>query len=167
MKSVAFLLWMGLCVSLVQCKPKINSDSVKDELQLDANAADDTTSTSSVPVDLLQENLSWSCANNATCVQTVTAEVLNRLREHQPIDLGGMRVEPLEEGEQHVVGGDARSLSIMSVISGNALKIPLGPMLISVQRSKRYADYLEFALLKKHVGKEHGTNAAARFQLIW
>lgn len=153
MKSAELVLWIGLCVSLVQCKPpNLNNDSNENELH---PAGDPALSPS--PVDLMQDNLSWACANNATCVQTVTAEVLDRLRDHRPIDFGGIRVEPLDDGQQQVSGEDARSLSVMTVISGNALKIPLGPMLISVQRSKRYADYLEVALLKKDVAKDYGT----------
>lgn len=101
-------------------------------------------------------DLSWQCANNASCVSAVATEVLDRLRQHRPIGLGGVRVEPLvkeaEEGEQE----EARALSFMDVISDNALKIPLGPMLISVQRSRRYDDYLEVALLKKDTGVENG-----------
>lgn len=139
MKSLVILWCFGAVLSLVQC---------------DANGADQP-SPAPVPsqaADFIQDNLTWSCANNATCVTALTTEVINRLRSHKPIGMAGIRVEPLVDGDRVE---EARALSFMDVISNNALKIPLGPMLISVQRSKRYDDYLELALLKKDQ-KENG-----------
>lgn len=116
--------------------------------QVRCDGAEQPSSTATQTGDLLQDNLTWSCANNASCVTVLTTEVINRLRSHKPIELAGIRVEPLVTDDGGRVE-EARALSFMDVISDNALKIPLGPMMISVQRSKRYDDYLELALLKK------------------
>lgn len=139
MKSIV-ILWCFGALSLVQC---------------DASGAEQPSPApaSSQAADLIQDNLTWSCANNATCVTALTTEVINRLRSHKPIGLSGIRIEPLVDGGR---AEEARALSFMDVISDNALKISLGPMLISVQRSKRYDDYLELALLKKDQ-QENGT----------
>lgn len=161
MKCLELMLWV--CVlTLIKC----------DDQQPDATNSDDDNNTQSTSEEdlLVADNLSWSCANNATCVQAISHKVLDRLRSRQPIELAGIRVEPLppggDDGDQVVAAatttGEHRSLSMMDVISGNSLKVPLGPMLISVQRSRRYADYLELALLKKDASEQHGKHTTTK-----
>lgn len=101
------------------------------------------------PVD----GLSWSCVNNASCIKALSDDVLQKLRERKPVQLGGITVEPLSDSkgaaDPAATFSSARSMSFSDILNGNAITIPLGPMLLSLQRSDEYKNYLELALLRK------------------
>lgn len=90
--------------------------------------------------------LSWSCVNNASCISAVSQDVMQRLRSRKPVQLGMISIEPVGNGVTSFTG---RSISFLDILNGNALKVPLGPMLLSVQRSDEYKNFLEVALLRK------------------
>lgn len=92
------------------------------------------------------ESLSWACVNNATCISAVSEDVMQRLRSRKPVQLGIISIDPVGHGVTSFMG---RSMSFLDILNGNALKVPLGPMLLSVQRSIEYENYLEVALLRK------------------
>lgn len=94
--------------------------------------------------NLIQDNFNWKCANNATCVKSVTNFILNSLEQRKPIQFGEIMVDPIDK--KPFTG---RSLSFWNFLNGNALKIPFGPVMLSVQRSVNYDNYIEVALLKK------------------
>lgn len=103
--------------------------------------------------DLLGDNLTWACANNASCVQSIADELVGRLKQHRPMSIGGIEVNPLADldaASQQGRGG----LSFVDLLSQNSVKIPLGPMVVSVQKSVDHKDYLEVALLRK--GDDNG-----------
>lgn len=92
------------------------------------------------------ESLSWSCINNASCISAISQDVMQRLRSRKPVQLGVISIDPVGNGVTSFTG---RSMSFLDILNGNALKVPLGPMLLSVQRSDEYKNYLEVALLRK------------------
>lgn len=118
-----FVILCTLCVSHSIAKSVVDSNS------------------SSAP-----EGLSWSCVNNASCISAVSQDVMQRLRSRKPVQLGVISIEPVGHGVPFFTG---RSMSFLDILNGNALKVPLGPMLLSVQRSDEYTNYLEVALLRK------------------
>lgn len=131
---------------------------IADDQQLqDVTAESEATSSSSIGSnvnnadvkDILNENLSWDCANNASCVQSIADEVVNRLKQHRPLAFGGIEVEPLDNAVQTDSASEGRGLSFVDLLSQNSVKIPLGPMVVSVQKSVDHKDYLEVALLRK------------------
>lgn len=97
------------------------------------------------------DGLSWSCVNNASCIKALSDEVLQKLRDRKPVQLGGITVEPLADDvvADPSAFSSARSMSFSDILSGNAITVPLGPMLLSLQRSDEYKNYLELALLRK------------------
>lgn len=96
---------------------------------------------------LAPESLSWSCINNASCISAISQDVMQRLRSRKPVQLGVISIDPVGNGVTTSFTG--RSMSFLDILNGNALKVPLGPMLLSVQRSDEYKNYLEVALLRK------------------
>ena len=96
----------------------------------------------------IEDNISWSCANNATCVSQVSNEILNSLKTRKPIKISGIVIEPLKQSAE-----SGRSANFMDWMNGNSLKIPFGSMTLSVQRSDKYNDYMEVALLSKYTNE--------------
>lgn len=92
----------------------------------------------------LSDHLNWECANNATCVKEMSSTLLEKLKQNESIHLGGISVDPIDTTQF-----SGRSFSFTGLLNGNRLKVPIGPVLMSVQRSKDYKDYIEVALLKK------------------
>ncbi|KAJ6637626.1 hypothetical protein Bhyg_10357 [Pseudolycoriella hygida] len=92
----------------------------------------------------LSDHLNWECANNASCVKEVSSHILENLKQNRSITLGGISVDPIDTTQF-----SGRSFSLSGLMNGNRLKLPLGPVLMSVQRSKDHSDYIEVALLKK------------------
>lgn len=94
--------------------------------------------------DFIRDNLNWDCANNATCVKSVSDYIFSNLQNRKSIKFGEIIVDPTDT--KPFTG---RSMSFWNFLSGNALKIPFGPMMLSIQRSANYDSYIEVALLKK------------------
>lgn len=107
-----------------------------------------TTCIAEVHHHTILDNLTWECANNASCVDKIANNVLNRYQRKETIDFGLFSVKPLSTITNHKTINEARSSSIMNFLYGNMVRIPIGPMVFSIQRSDDN-DYLEFALLKK------------------
>lgn len=106
------------------------------------------------------EKMSWQCANNASCLHTLAIDILQAYRHGETISLGFMdlaKLPPVEEkGKEKLVGaGTGRGISsFVDFISGNAIRIPVGPMVFSVQRAEDDGNYIEIALLKKASGSQ-------------
>lgn len=147
------------CLQLVRPQ-MISDDQQLQDVGMDSGAATDPSNSSSFGFsedskDLLGDNLNWECANNASCVQNIADEVVNRLKQHRPLAFGGIEVEPLDNAVPSLeVTSQGRGLSFVDLLSQNSVKIPLGPMVVSVQKSIDHKDYLEVALLRK--GDEQG-----------
>lgn len=116
-KSIVLIVYTSLCVNIIIAENSTN---------------------------LIQDNFNWKCANNASCVKSVTNFILNNLQQRKPIEFGEIIVDPIDS--KPFTG---RSLSFWNFLNGNALKIPFGPVMLSLQRSVNYDNYIEVALLKK------------------
>ncbi|XP_023163751.2 uncharacterized protein LOC111594607 isoform X2 [Drosophila hydei] len=101
--------------------------------------------------DLL-DKLSWKCANNASCLHSVANGIMSSYRRGETIKLGLfdlVKLPPLDEAHKHKWGTGRGMSSFMDFVSGNAIRVPVGPMVFSVQRAEDDSDYIEVALLKK------------------
>lgn len=153
-----------MCVKYVLvlcCLQLASSQIIGDDQQLQDVAVDSAAPSSSSRIsesedakDLLGDNLSWECANNASCVQNIADEVVNRLKQHRPLAFGGIEVQPLDNAVPSDEASQGRAVSFVDLLTQNSVKIPLGPMVVSVQKSIDHKDYLEVALLRK--GDEQG-----------
>ncbi|ALC46833.1 Osi4 [Drosophila busckii] len=101
--------------------------------------------------DLL-DKLSWKCANNASCLHGVANGIVASYRRGETIKLGLfdlVKLPALDEAHKHKWGSGRGLSSFMELVSGNAIRVPVGPMVFSVQRAEDDSDYIEVALLKK------------------
>uniref|UniRef100_A0A2K6VB95 Uncharacterized protein n=2 Tax=Anopheles darlingi TaxID=43151 RepID=A0A2K6VB95_ANODA len=106
--------------------------------------------------------LSWSCVNNVTCVTGLAKDVMQKLKERRSIDLGLFSVQPVEH--RPLSGEDGRSSSrALDFLSSNALQVPLGPMVVNVERSADYPNFVEVSLLRKADGARGRTRKHMRF----
>lgn len=95
----------------------------------------------------ISEHLSWKCANNATCVNKIAKSVSAFLKNGRAINFGLFELTPLDTKPKFT--GRSSSM-ILDVLGGNAVKVPIGPMVFNIQRSVDYDNYLEISLLKKN-----------------
>lgn len=95
----------------------------------------------------ITEHLSWKCANNATCMNDIAKSVGDFLKNGRAINFGLFEITRLTTKPKFT----GRSSSVLlDVLGGNAVKLPIGPMVFSIQRSVDYDNYLEISLLKKN-----------------
>lgn len=110
--------------------------------------------------DLL-DKLNWKCANNASCLQSVANGIMASYQRGETIKLGLfdlVKLPALDAAHKHKWGTGRGLSSFMEFVSGNAVRVPVGPMVFSVQRAEDDSDYIEVALLKKassSTGNEH------------
>lgn len=108
---------------------------------------------SSVENTDLLDRLNWKCANNASCLQSVANGIMTSYQRGETIKLGLfdlVKLPALDAAHKHKWGTTGRGLSsFMDFVSGNAVRVPVGPMVFSVQRAEDDSDYIEVALLKK------------------
>ncbi|XP_050091263.1 uncharacterized protein LOC126574892 [Anopheles aquasalis] len=107
--------------------------------------------------------LSWSCVNNVTCVTGLAKDVMQKLKERRSIDLGLFSVQPLEHRPLEDTEGRSSSSRAIDFLSSNALQVPLGPMVVNVERSADYPNFVEVSLLKKADGARGRTRKHMRF----
>lgn len=106
------------------------------------------------------EKMSWQCANNASCLHTLASDMLQAYKHGETISLGFMdlaKLPPVGDKDKEKLGsaGTGRGISsFVDFISGNAIRIPVGPMVFSVQRAEDDGNYIEVALLKKASGSQ-------------
>ncbi|XP_036325225.1 keratin, type II cytoskeletal 5 [Rhagoletis pomonella] len=106
------------------------------------------------------EKMSWQCANNASCLHTLANDMLQAYKRGETISLGFMdlaKLPPLMEKDKDKLNAAETGRGISSFvdfISGNAIRIPVGPMVFSVQRAEDDGNYIEIALLKKASGNQ-------------
>lgn len=114
----------------------------------------------SKPTENVLNELSWSCANNATCVTRVARDVMQKLKNGKPLDFGAFAVEPVEHIPLTIEGRSSRALDFFS---SNALKFPIGPMVVNIERSADYPNFIEVSLLRKADGARRRTRKHMRF----
>ncbi|XP_034487606.1 uncharacterized protein LOC117791822 isoform X1 [Drosophila innubila] len=117
-----------------------------------ATSTQDTHPDASVENTDLLDKLSWKCANNASCLHGVANGIMASYRRGETIRLGLfdlVKLPPLDDSHKHKWGTGRGVSSFMDFVSGNAIRVPVGPMVFSVQRAEDDSDYIEVALLKK------------------
>ncbi|KAH8402633.1 hypothetical protein KR215_003920 [Drosophila sulfurigaster] len=127
-------------------EPEVESAEVETPNTEDKNPAASLENT-----DLL-DKLSWKCANNASCLAGVANGIAASYRRGETIKLGLfdlVKLPALDEAHKHKWGTGRGLSSFMDFVSGNAIRVPVGPMVFSVQRAEDDSDYIEVALLKK------------------
>lgn len=99
------------------------------------------------------DKLSWKCANNASCLYSLASGILSSYRRGETVKFGFLDLVKLHKAKSKFNSKSAetgRSMSsFVDFISGNAIRIPVGPMVFSVQRAEDDDNYIEVALLKK------------------
>ncbi|XP_065722460.2 uncharacterized protein Osi4 isoform X2 [Drosophila suzukii] len=101
--------------------------------------------------DLL-DKLSWKCANNASCLYGVANGIMASYRRGETLKLGLfdlVKLPELDASRKHKWGSGRGLSSFMDFVTGNAIRVPVGPMVFSVQRAEDDSEYIEVALLKK------------------
>ncbi|XP_037943420.1 uncharacterized protein LOC119676255 [Teleopsis dalmanni] len=121
------------------------------------------------PADIVNtdfmDKISWNCANNGKCINNLTNSLWKSYRRGETINFGLFDVVKLPYNAKAThnfnLTESGRSMSkVMDFINGNAVRIPIGPMVFSIQRSMEDSNYLEVALLKKSKtqGRARGDN---------
>lgn len=116
-----------------------------------ASMQDPSPAASVENTDLL-DKLNWKCANNASCLQSVANGIMASYQRGETIKLGLfdlVKLPTLDTARKHKWGTGRGLSSFMEFVSGNAVRVPVGPMVFSVQRAEDDGDYIEVALLKK------------------
>lgn len=116
-----------------------------------ASVQDPSPAASVENTDLL-DKLSWKCANNASCLQSVANGIMASYQRGETIKLGLfdlVKLPSLDAAHKHKWGTGRGLSSFMEFVTGNAVRVPVGPMVFSVQRAEDDGDYIEVALLKK------------------
>lgn len=106
----------------------------------------------------LDLNVDLSCIANATCINNVSNKVVRALNMKKLIDFGAFTIEPLKNAKKT----EGRAMSkFTDLISGNAVRVPLGAYSLSLQKSEEYDNYLEVAVSKTVEGKYRSETTAA------
>lgn len=101
--------------------------------------------------DWLDSKLSWECANNASCLESIKTDFVKGLQERRSFNFGGaFSIEPTGDVSKPINEGRG---FVSDIFSGNALRIPIGGMAVTIQRSPEYQEYLEVALVKSFEGE--------------
>eukprot|EP00099_Drosophila_melanogaster_P022203 NP_649623.2 osiris 4, isoform A [Drosophila melanogaster] len=142
------LLALGLNMSLaaIHKRSGANSLGVDPEGKPAANPAVSVENT-----DLL-DKLSWKCANNASCLYGVANGLMASYRRGETLKLGLfdlVKLPELDASRKHKWGTGRGLSGFMDFVTENAIRVPVGPMVFSVQRAEDDSDYIEVALLKK------------------
>jgi len=115
--------------------------------------------------DLL-DKLSWKCANNASCLYGVANGIMASYRRGETLKLGLfdlVKLPELDASRKHKWGSGRGLSSFMDFVTGNAIRVPVGPMVFSVQRAEDDSEYIEVALLKK-ASSGTGNDGRPQFQ---
>ncbi|XP_037811241.1 uncharacterized protein LOC119603310 [Lucilia sericata] len=122
-----------------------------------SSSSSSATTSSHVNTDFV-DKLSWKCANNASCLYSLASGILSSYRRGETVKFGFLDLVKLPTSSTHKTKSKlnskpaetGRSMStFVDFISGNAIRIPVGPMVFSVQRAEDDDNYIEVALLKK------------------
>lgn len=92
------------------------------------------------------EKFSWTCANNASCVRSVTYGIARDYFKGHRINFGLFSVAKLPSTKTSP--SEARYSKFGSLIGGNSIRVPFGPMVFSIARAEDDKDYIELAIMQ-------------------
>lgn len=108
--------------------------------------------TISQDIENIKDNINLECANNSTCLKDTAKLILSSLHKRKSLDFGLFKIEPIKKID--LTTGRSSSSTFLNLLNGHKVKIPLGPVVFSVQPSEEDNNYLEISLLKKQAGFE-------------
>ncbi|KAH8294759.1 hypothetical protein KR018_002605 [Drosophila ironensis] len=141
-----------VALSLHLAAAAIHKRSGANSLPVDPEPRPAASPAASVENTDLLDKLSWKCANNASCLYGVANGIMASYRRGETIKLGLFDLVKLPELDaklRHKWGTGRGLTSFMDFVTGNAIRVPVGPMVFSVQRAEDDSEYIEVALLKK------------------
>lgn len=140
------------------------SNELSDSLSSMNDVIDHKVNPQAINTDFITQ-MSWKCANNASCLYALTNSLLTSYKRGDIIRFGYFDIVklPLSEIQSTAQRSTAKQLAqdwgmeesgrsiskFVEFMGGNAIRIPVGPMMFSVQRATDDANYIEVALLKK------------------
>lgn len=96
---------------------------------------------------------SWTCINNASCLNDLAIRVARQLNSQEQIDLGLVRVQPIEPRTSVVQG---RSLPSSSFFDRNVIQIPFASWLINFEPSESKTGYYQVSVSSQDEGRSIG-----------
>lgn len=96
---------------------------------------------------------SWTCINNASCLNDLAVRVARQLNSQQAIDLSLLRIQPIEPRTTVVEG---RSMPSASFFDRNAIQVPLGSWLINFEPSETKTGYYQVSVSARDEGRSLG-----------
>ena len=93
---------------------------------------------------------SWSCINNASCLNDLAVRVARQLNSEEPLDLGLIRVLPIEPRTQVVEG---RSLPSASFFDRNIIQIPFASWFINFEPSETKTGFYQVSVSSRDEGR--------------
>lgn len=94
----------------------------------------------------LISKMTWDCANNASCFDSIKTEFLHGLQQRKSFNFDGLfSIEPTGDKSKPISEGRG---FMSNIFADNALRIPFGGLAMTVQRAEKYPGYIEIALEK-------------------
>lgn len=94
----------------------------------------------------LLSKMTWDCANNASCFNSIKNEFLHGLQQRKSFNFDGLfSIEPVGDKSKPISEGRG---FMSDIFAENALRIPFGGLAMTVQHAEKYPGYLEIALEK-------------------
>lgn len=96
--------------------------------------------------DSLLSKMTWDCANNASCFNSIKNDFLHGLQQRKSFDFDGLfSIQPVGDASKPISEGRG---FMSNIFADNELRIPFAGLAMTVQRSTKYPEYLELALEK-------------------
>lgn len=94
----------------------------------------------------LLSKMTWDCANNASCFDSIKSEFLHGLQQRKSFDFDGLfSIEPIGDKSKPISEGRG---FMSNIFADNELRIPFGGLAMTIQRAEKYPGYLEIAVEK-------------------
>lgn len=95
----------------------------------------------------LVSKMTWDCANNASCFNSIKNEFLHGLQQRKSFNFDGLfSIEPTVSDKSKPISEGRGFMS--NIFADNKLRIPFGGLAMTIARAEQYPDYLEVAIEK-------------------
>lgn len=101
----------------------------------------------------MKDFTSWACINSAPCLNDLAVRVARQLNSEQTVDLGMIRVQPIQPRTQVVEG---RSLPSASFFDRNVIQIPFASWLINFEPSETKTGFYQVSVSSQEEGRSLG-----------
>lgn len=94
----------------------------------------------------LLSKMTWDCANNASCFDSIKNEFVHGLQQRKSFDFDGLfSIQPVGDTSKPISEGRG---FMSNIFADNEIRIPFAGLAMTLQRSTKYPEYLEIALEK-------------------